>query len=135
MLGLTVTETTKEHLCAALHSFLDEDLNAGGLLLNGHSIEADYLSLVFNHLSDSAVELNERAIYSYKNIFERSRWRLVHSTEGGSKVRAIIFSALGFADVVEQVGLQEDPIKNFIAVVLILVAASSDTVWALDTRA
>ena len=110
------------------------------LLLDGASIESEHLLLIGDILASAVVHLFKSHIDSDRDVLCRLWLGLVQASVCSAKVTALDlkvgsrdFGEIG-AEVVEGVRLQEELVKDGIAVLLVLIAASEDAVRASDAK-
>ena len=119
------------------HSWSDEDINWSRLCFESTSIESNDLFIVGNIFLCSIEELFKWSVNSNVDVVRLWWGRLSHASKCGSKVTTLNFTVCSFdvcqvsAQVKERILFEEEFVENFIAILLVLIAASKDTIWSL----
>lgn len=139
-LSLLVALAYKFHFLGRFHAWLNVHGNLSLLGLKSTAIQAENLLLVADSLARAVVQLLKRHVYSHINVTGGLRCGLFKSTIGRTEVTALDFKVGAShlcqvrAQVEEGVRLQEELVKDFVAVLLVLVAATEHTIGAFDAK-
>ena len=139
MVSRLVSLPLKDHLLRLLHAWLNEYINAGLLELLSASIESKELLLVLDRLSRTFVDLTESDVNCNINVFLLWWDWFIHSLECSAEVTALNIKSISLtvrhvrAEIREWIVLKEEFVENLIAVPLILVSTSENTIWTCDS--
>lgn len=132
---LLVTLSLEDQLLRVKHTRADEHINAGIFLLYCATIKSNNLALVFNLFLAAAIELPECNVQCDGDVVQFWGFWFIQSAKSSAEHRSFKFKPSVVTDVKEWVHLEEKVVKNLVAVVLVLVAATEHSVRSLDASA
>lgn len=128
-----VSFTSAFELSSYLHAGSHKDFMSALLLADSASIKSNYLTLVVDNLACSAVEVLESAIQSHMHIGHGLGKNLIESSKGSSEIGALDLGSLSIDDLSKRILFQEEVLEDLVAVLLVDVASSPDTIGANNT--
>ena len=138
--GLLVTLAFQGHCVRALHTRFHINSCLGLLRFNSATVESQHLLLVVDCLAGAVVKLFQSDIHDNIDVLRGLRGGLVQSTVCSAKVTPLNLEVssrnLGQvrAQVEEWVRLEEELVEDLIAVLLVLIPSTVDSVWTHDAQ-